>query len=956
MAPLLSAADSDFPPASISAEGWRLQCSPGVRCSLTQSEGGMRLDYDYPANMGIISLVKTVDLNLPESYELAIEMRAEATDADIELKMSEISGQSTWAWRHYQAHWPTHWAVQIVPSQSLEWVAGSSRATPRHIDNIEWSFTPLRAGRGVIWLRDLAVKRRHSAAAVPGKIQVEASGFAPGHRPSAVMDGDPATAWRSSPMDRAPSLQVDLGVDADISGIQIEWCGREASQRYRLEVSTDGHDWQGLRTIQQGHVGHAAIDLPDTVTRYLRFRLLTGDAGSASCIRNLKVLTVAEAGTPNHFFRTVAQADKAGRYPKYFLGRQSYFTVVGGGVSQREALLNEDGALEIDRGGFSIEPFIYQAGKLVTWYEAKVSQSLPPHGLPLPSVTWQHGSMSLEIMAYAGEGDDLHVRYRLQNQGRQPEKISLFLALRPFQVNPPWQSLNMLGGFSELRTLGKERDGITVNEHWRVIPETVPNRMGFGRFHEGSIVDFLALGHVPPAQTVEDEAGYAEGVLAYDAVIPPLGTSEVSLILPGHGAESAGDDTTRNGDKRPNALLLARRYWQNRLSGPEFMGPAAAQTLIDAVHSNLAYILIHSDPPAFYPGSRTYERCWIRDAAMISSALLGLGYQDEVRDFIRWYAGFQQADGKIPCCVSRRGPEDVAENDSPGEFIFILAEYYRYARDPTLVRELWSQVVKTVAYIEGLMRQRMTLDYQSGEKSKFYGLVPESISHEGYSSHPVHAFWDDFWVLRGLKDAAELALIMADEPNSRKFSTLRDTFRTRLYTAIEKTIKDKKLAYLPASVELGDFDVNATAIAINVAAEENKVPAGPLARTFDEYAEYVEKRQSGAVSWDAYTPYEIRSVEAFVRLGRSSDAHKLLAFLMSGQRPKGWHQWAEVVWRDPAAPRFVGDMPHAWIGAEFIRAVRSLYVFESEQDHALVVGVVEYWASNRGKALADLVR
>ena len=37
------------------------------------------------------------------------------------------------------------------------------------------------------------------------------------------------------------------------------------------------------------------------------------------------------------------------------------------------------------------------------------------------------------------------------------------------------------------------------------------------------------------------------------------------------------------------------------------------------------------------------------------------------------------------------------------------------------------------------------------------GLLPISVSHEGYLAQPVHSYWDDFWALRGLRDAAYLA-------------------------------------------------------------------------------------------------------------------------------------------------------------------------------------------------------
>ena len=45
---------------------------------------------------------------------------------------------------------------------------------------------------------------------------------------------------------------------------------------------------------------------------------------------------------------------------------------------------------------------------------------------------------------------------------------------------------------------------------------------------------------------------------------------------------------------------------------------------------------------------------------------------------------------------------------------------------------------------------------------------------------------------------------------------------------------------------------------------------------------------------------------------------------------------AEVAYRDDHHPGWIGDMPHTWVGAEYIRAVRTKLVYERESDHALV--------------------
>jgi hypothetical protein len=76
----------------------------------------------------------------------------------------------------------------------------------------------------------------------------------------------------------------------------------------------------------------------------------------------------------------------------------------------------------------------------------------------------------------------------------------------------------------------------------------------------------------------------------------------------------------------------------------------------------------------------------------------------------------------------------------------------------------------------------------------------------------------------------------------------------------------------------------------------------------------------------------------------------------SSWRPAAWNQWAEVVGRDPRKPRFVGDMPHAWIASDFIRSVLDMFAYERNDDHALVLaaGVPAAWLEGDGIRLSGL--
>ncbi|HEX6939119.1 MAG TPA: hypothetical protein VF158_06875, partial [Longimicrobiales bacterium] len=223
------------------------------------------------------------------------------------------------------------------------------------------------------------------------------------------------------------------------------------------------------------------------------------------------------------------------------------------------------------------------------------------------------------------------------------------------------------------------------------------------------------------------------------------------------------------------------------------------------------------------------------------------------------------------------------------------------------------------------------------ERRVYYGLLPQSISHEGYSAKPMHSYWDDFFALRGLKDATALAAVLGKEDARARFAAIRDEFQADLMASIRLAMRIHGIDYIPGAAELGDFDPTSTTVAITPAGAMDNLPAHALRRTFERYWEERTAWREGG-DWDAYTPYELRAVGAFVRLGDRRRAHALLDWFFQHQRPAAWNHWAEVVARDRDAPRFLGDMPHTWVGSDFIRSVLDMFAYTRDNDGTLVIG------------------
>ncbi len=156
--------------------------------------------------------------------------------------------------------------------------------------------------------------------------------------------------------------------------------------------------------------------------------------------------------------------------------------------------------------------------------------------------------------------------------------------------------------------------------------------------------------------------------------------------------------------------------------------------------------------------------------------------------------------------------------------------------------------------------------------------------------------------------------------------------------------------FIPGSVEWADFDPTATANAIYLFDVPDGLDRSAVERTFDKYLADWRAKRAGQVVAANYTPYEIRIIGALVRLGRRDAALELLRFFLSDRRPPAWNQWPEIAWRDHKTPAHVGDLPHTWIAAEYVLAVRSLFAYERESRRSLVLaaGLSPEWLEGAG--------
>jgi len=933
-----------------SVDGWSARPADGVELRLASDAGvhgrALRADFSFVKGGGYAVLHRELALDLPENYRFSFELRGDCRPNDLEFKLIDSTGANVWWLNQRGFQFPRTWQSVRIKKRQIQFAWGPRGGGEiRHVAALEIAVTAGEGGEGSIWLDDLELTALPPPGATPPPPRLSASSRESGHDAARAADGDTASWWRSAASDRRPWLELDLSEPREFGGLVIDWAPGGHPADYRVEGSDDGASWRPLREVTGGLRMRDPLALPESEARFLRLRATRLEPRRRMAVREVTLEPLEWSATRAAFFQALARQAPRGSFPRGISGEASAWAVVSVDGGVRKGLLSGDGAIETGRGAFSIEPFLSVDGRFVTWSDVVATPQLWPGGQPLPSVAWRDTGIVLEVSPFAfGPADSSSILacYVVTNPTRRTQHVTLDLALRPFQVNPPAQFLGVPGGAAPIRTLSTEGARVVVNGERLIESLTPPAEFGAATFDQGDIVDFLRAGRMPGTRAARDSFAAASGALAYRFDLAPRGTREVDLLIPLQGLSAPASPADSLGERRFVDAIKerCRADWRLRTAGVDLDVPApiGGANLATTLTAQLGWVLATRAGAALEPGPRAYARSWIRDGALISSALLRLGKPEPVRQFIEWFAPYQYDDGKLPCCVDARGADPVPEHDSSGEFIFLIGEYYRYTGDLGLAARLWPRVRAAAAYLDSLRNLRRTAEWRAPGRAPFFGLLPPSISHEGYSAEPMHSYWDDFFALRGFKDAAMLAGALGFKAEATRLGAVRDTFARELGASVAAAMAAHHIDYVPGAADLGDFDATSTAIALAPAQAEALLPPGALQRTFDRYWAFFTARRDGREAWESFTPYEMRSIGAFVRLGQRPRAIAMLQYFLAHRLPAGWFQWPEVVWRDPRADRFLGDLPHTWVGAEYVRALLDCFAYDREADRSLVVG------------------
>ena len=345
--------------------GWSAVASGQARLALARDAGpdgraALRLDFDFRGGGGFVVARKAFPRPLPPAWALALRVRGEAPANKLEIKLADPSSRNVWWWHRDAFALPADWEALRIRSSEIEFAWGpAGGGAPRELGALEVAIAAGPGGAGTVWIADL----RFEDLSLAGPPRVSASSAVPGHAPAQrarrVAGDELAERRRRAAVARA-RLRPRARVRRPRRRLGLR---RRRRARFEVQASDDGAAWSTRWTRGPGRGPTAA-----TCTS----RAAAARATSASCShepadgrRRVRHRARSTSGRSSSRARSRTSSPPSRRTSRAACIRagshreQSYWTPVGVAGGTTCAILNEEGLVEVDRGSFSLEPFLW---------------------------------------------------------------------------------------------------------------------------------------------------------------------------------------------------------------------------------------------------------------------------------------------------------------------------------------------------------------------------------------------------------------------------------------------------------------------------------------------------------------------------------------------------------------------------------------------------------------------
>jgi hypothetical protein len=683
--------------------------------------------------------------------------------------------------------------------------------------------------------------------------------------------------------------------------------------------------------------------ITDDITRYLSTFQRLGEhfeveapgemlpVGARTVFRALRTRSAASVGTdwvwPYWLERQLDPASPAfvprGHLPFLTNVTARNWTAVGNVGSPWEAIVDPRGLVTPWFDGWSLDWWI---GAEDRWHlpsrEIAVRQRLIDD-TPVVETAMRVPSGDAVHRAYVvRDGDSELVVVEIENRSRVPFAVAL--AVRP--CNPE--------GLAVVERIGLHDDTtVTVDGRVAMLLPRRPARMAASVFHDGDVLAAVTGGEAGESfpDDLRDEAGMASAAF----VFPLAHTATLRVGLP----LVATRRTRRRGLARrraakapalpasiPTADQVANGWRAHIDRGMRLELPDARLT--SCIAANRAFLLLLHDGDEITPGPSTYHRFWFRDATYLLAALDRYGYDREVAEVLRSYPDRQHVDGFFF--------SQAREWDSNGAALHAMAEHWRLHRDRELLTALGPSIAKGAEWID---RKRRSKRRRRDESVR--GLLPAGVSAEHLGPFD-YFYWDDFWGVRGLRDAGEMLAALGETTAAADAIRMAAEFDGDLARSLEITASRLGTKAMPAGprrrIDPGVIGSLVAVWPLKLMDADDEAARATAEIVRDRFVEGPAFFQGiSHTGLGTYLTLQLAFVELEAGDRRALDR---LDWMIGAATPT-W-TWPEAI--HPRLPGgCMGDGHHGWAAADVLSFVRNLLVRDTDEGLDLCTLVPDSW-------------
>ena len=443
-----------------------------------------------------------------------------------------------------------------------------------------------------------------------------------------------------------------------------------------------------------------------------------------------------------------------------------------------------------------------------------------------------------------------------------------------------------------------------------------------------------AVEAVEPNQDTRE--GYGYNVRFEERQLAP-GEEWRALVTVYCGKEASANTSEKDAAKEQKRAI---DYWQKlalpygRLVVPD----EQLQGLVDSCIRNIYQAReMRNDRLVFQVGPTCYRGTWAADGPFILEAVTYLGRWKEAR------SGLENQVDKDD------GPSGKEFSKKSGLRLWMMRRHWELTGDTKWLEKMWPRVEREVNQI--IEYRRMTRDDANQPN---FGLMPPGFGDGGLAGKH-REYTNVYWTLAGLKTAVDMAKAL-DKPCANGWQVEYEDYRETFDKARQrdKTTDYAGNVFVPVVMKGGEVQLPQR----GAWAFMHSIFPGEIYDADDELmlgtlAMLDANQREGLIYGTGWI------ADGIWNYAGSFYAHSHL-WLGHGKKSAATmyafanHACPMLCWREEQNPKgqkenYIGDMPHNWASAEFIRLVRHSMILERGNEMHLLEGLPTAWTKAGNK-------